>query len=103
MIRVALGLSETSPAYIAMKKFADLLARQTDGCFDVKIFHSSQLGDDAEILDKLRNGSLDMTLISSTPVAAIAKELMLFDFPFLLKDEQVVDTGAGKSVWKKYA
>jgi len=91
LIRVAFSLSQSSPSYIGMKKFAELLEQKAKGCFDVKIFHSAQLGEDAEILEKMQQGALEMTFMSSTPVAAVAKEMMLFDFPFLFQNEKAVD------------
>ncbi len=91
VIKVAFSLSESSPSYLGMKKFAELLHNKTNGRYEMKIFHSAQLGEDGEILEKMKNGLIEMTFMSSTPITAIAKELMLFDFPFLFKDEKEVD------------
>jgi len=91
IIRVAFSLSESSPSYLGMKKFAELLERKTNGRYELKIFHSAQLGEDNEMLDKIKNGLIEMTFMSSTPITAVAKELLLFDFPFLFKDERDVD------------
>jgi len=91
IIRVAFSLSESSPSYIGMKKFGELLDKKTNGRYELKIFHSAQLGEDAEMLEKIKKGQIEMTFMSSTPITAIAKELLLFDFPFLFKDEQDVD------------
>ena len=91
IIRVAFGLSETSPLYLGMKKFSELLESRTNGRYELKIFHSAQLGEDNEMLDKIKKGLIEMTFMSSTPITAIAKELLLFDFPFLFKDEHDVD------------
>lgn len=91
IIRVAFSLSESSPSYLGMKKFAELLESRTNGRYELKIFHSAQLGEDGEMLDKIKKGLIEMTFMSSTPITAVAQELLLFDFPFLFKDEQDVD------------
>lgn len=91
LIRVAFSLSDSSTSYLGMQHFAKLLNEKAPGRYEVKIYHSAQLGEDPEMLEKLQQGQLEMTFMSSTPVAAIAQEFMLFDFPFLFKDEQTVD------------
>lgn len=91
VIMVAIGQSETSPNYYGVKKFAEILAAKTNGRLAVRIFHSNQLGDDIEVLNKLQKGIVDMTLVASSQMGSIASEIKMFDFPFLFKDEQAVD------------
>lgn len=91
LIRVAFSLSDSSTSYLGMQRFAELLNQKNGGRYEIKIYHSAQLGEDPEMLEKLQQGQIEMTFMSSTPVAAIAKEFMLFDFPFLFKDEQMAD------------
>ncbi|EAS49645.1 periplasmic substrate-binding protein, TRAP-type C4-dicarboxylate transporter [Aurantimonas manganoxydans SI85-9A1] len=51
----------------------------------VKVFDSSQLGKDKDMLQKIKLGTMHMTLPSST-MPEIAAEYALFDLPFMVKD-----------------
>jgi len=90
-LRVAFGVTDKSPAYEGMKMFAKLLSERTNGHYELKIFHSAQLGDDLQLIEKLREGTLEMTFPSSPALAAFDKRFMIFDFPFMFKDEQIAE------------
>lgn len=51
----------------------------------VKVFDSSQLGNDKDMLQKLRIGTMHMTLPSSV-MPEISAEYAIFDLPFLVAD-----------------
>ncbi len=51
----------------------------------VTVFDSSQLGKDDDMLQKIKIGTMTMTLPSST-MPEIAPEYAIFDLPFLVKD-----------------
>ncbi|MDX1731834.1 MAG: TRAP transporter substrate-binding protein, partial [Aurantimonas coralicida] len=51
----------------------------------VKVFDSSQLGKDKDMLQKIKLGTMHITLPSST-MPEIAAEYALFDLPFMVKD-----------------
>lgn len=55
----------------------------------VKLFDSGQLGKDKEMMQKLKLGSIHMTLPSSI-MSSIAGEFGVFDMPFLIKDRAQV-------------
>lgn len=90
-LRVAFGVTDKSPAYAGVKRFAELLSERTQGRYELKIFHSAQLGDDLQLIEKLREGTLEMTFPSSPALAAFDKRFMIFDFPFMFKDEQIAE------------
>ncbi|WP_417847053.1 TRAP transporter substrate-binding protein [Thalassospira povalilytica] len=51
----------------------------------VKLFDSAQLGKDKELMQRLKLGTVQITLPSST-MPTIADKFALFDLPFLVKD-----------------
>lgn len=51
----------------------------------VKVFDSSQLGKDKDMLQKIKLGTMHLTLPSST-MPEIAPEYAIFDLPFMVKD-----------------
>lgn len=91
IIRAALVLSDQTAAYAGMKKFAEQLESKTSGQYELKIFHSEQLGNASQLLEKVMNGELDIVYTGTHQVAVIVKELAILDLPFLFRDEQMVD------------
>ena len=86
IIRVAFGMTDQSPSYKGMLKFAELVDHYSKGSYKVKIFHSSQLGGDIELIKKLQEGTLEMCFPSSSNVSSYDPNFMLLDFPFIFKD-----------------
>lgn len=91
IIRAALVLTDQTAAYAGLKKFAEQLERKTSGQYELKIFHSEQLGNASQLLEKVMNGELDIVYTGTHQVAVIVKELAILDLPFLFRDEQMVD------------
>lgn len=83
-LRLGIGLAETSPQYISAQYFADILDERTEGRIQVEIYPNSQIGDDAQMMEMLQTGSLDMTYPSTSPATAYVEELAVFDLPFLV-------------------
>jgi tripartite ATP-independent transporter DctP family solute receptor len=52
---------------------------------EVKVYADSQLGNDQDLMQKIKLGSVHLTLPSSI-LASIAGEYAIFDMPFLVKD-----------------
>ena len=69
-LRLAHIYPETEPATIELKNFADKVAEATDGRITIEIFPGGQLGTEAENLEGVRAGTLDMTL-GSAPFADV--------------------------------
>ena len=69
VIRVAFGLNDKSPSFVGMTKFKEIIAEKSKGRYEVQIFHSSQLGDDLGLMEKLKMGTLEMTFPSTSPIA----------------------------------
>ena len=88
VIRAALVLSDQTAAYKGLKNFSDQLGQKSSGRYELKIFHSEQLGNAAQLLEKVMKGELDIIYTGTHQVAAIVKELAILDLPFLIRDEQ---------------
>ena len=76
------SLFEASVNEFAMRANAKLAGKAK-----VTGFGSSQLGDDKELLKKLKLGTVDFALPSSV-MASVADELGVFDMPYLVKDRE---------------
>jgi tripartite ATP-independent transporter DctP family solute receptor len=62
------------------------------------IYGSSQLGDDTEMLQKVRLGTLEVSQ-PSTIMSTVLPEFGLFDMPYLVKDRAHMDCIAKEIVW----
>jgi tripartite ATP-independent transporter DctP family solute receptor len=76
------GLFDVSTKEFAKRANAKLGAKAT-----VQAFGSSQLGNDSEMLKKLKLGTLTFAL-PSTVMSTVVDEFGLFELPFLVKDRQ---------------
>ncbi|WP_113156917.1 TRAP transporter substrate-binding protein [Nitratireductor sp. OM-1] len=68
-------------------EFARRVNEKLDGEVVVKVFDSSQLGKDKDMLQKIKLGTMHLTLPSST-MPDIASEYAIFDLPFLVADRE---------------
>lgn len=84
-IVVAVGAPKNSLQGRSAEKFAtDLQARLGSG-YKVEFYSDAQLGNEKELMQKLRLGTVQFTLISSI-MTTVANEFALFDLPFLVQD-----------------
>ncbi|HEX5794714.1 MAG TPA: TRAP transporter substrate-binding protein [Geminicoccaceae bacterium] len=66
------------------------------------IYGSSQLGDDTEMLQKVRLGTLEVSQ-PSTIMSTVLPEFGLFDMPYLVKDRAHMGCIAQEIVWPLFA
>jgi tripartite ATP-independent transporter DctP family solute receptor len=64
----------------------------------IVLYHSSQLGSDGEMLQKLRLGTQDMSQ-PSTIMSSVTPEFGMFDLPYLVKDRAHMKCIAREIVW----
>ncbi|WP_422443630.1 TRAP transporter substrate-binding protein [Thermoanaerobacterium sp. DL9XJH110] len=85
-IRVGHVLAPTHPYQLGLEKFAELVSQKTNGKVKVEVFHSSQLGNERDMVEGLQLGTLEMTLVSTAPLSSFTKKFFVFDLPFIFKD-----------------
>jgi len=67
--------------------FARIANERLPAPFEVVVFGSSQLGNDQELLQRLRLGTVDFAL-PSTIMSSVADEFGLFELPYLIKNRE---------------
>lgn len=72
------------------------------GKAEVKLFDSSQLGKDKDLMQKLKLGSVHLSMPSSI-MSSIADEFAVFDMPFLVKDRDHVAAIVDQMFWSELA
>ncbi len=91
-----------SPYDLGAKKFKELLEARLPGTVEVRIFGSAQLGEDKEMLEGLRLGTLEMHVPSSV-LHSVEPMFGLFDLPFLIRDRKQIERIAEGPLGEKLA
>ena len=104
-IKFALASPDTHPAAVGMKKFAEAVAAKSGGKMKVNLFFNSALGGDQAVVSAIKGGTVEMAVMNSGILASEAKEMAIFDFPFLFANEKesdaIVDGPVGKKLHEK--
>ncbi|MGS5087920.1 TRAP transporter substrate-binding protein [Hydrogenophaga sp. A37] len=100
-LKFGLNGPEGHPAVAGMKKFKDAVEAKSGGKLKVNIFLNGSLGSDQAVVSALKGGTIEMAVMNSGILASEAKELAIFDFPFLFANEKESDAIVDGPVGKK--
>jgi TRAP-type C4-dicarboxylate transport system substrate-binding protein len=78
--------SPVGPMHEAALRFGELLREATKGQYSIKVYPSSQLGNERELTEAVTLGTVDMTLSGPTPVSWYIPEYSMVNCPFIYKD-----------------
>jgi len=79
------------PLVMGMEKFAEVVAAKSAGKIKVNLFPGGVLGSDQANVSAVQGGTLEMAVMNTGILASVAKELAVFDFPFLFANEKESD------------
>lgn len=86
-------------------QFTLALEKLMPGQFKIKVYPNRQLGDEKEMLEQVRFGTLDMDITTNAVVANVESSMMANDLPFLYPDaataHRVLDGPIGQSMLAK--
>lgn len=103
---IELKVGNTTPASgnqsISANEFARRVNAQMAGKVHVTVFDNSQLGNEREMLQKLKIGTLDLSQ-PSTIMSTVSPEFGLFDMPYLIKDRAHFQRFLAEVFWKDIA
>lgn len=78
-------------------KFKELVEKQSNGALKIELFPNCSLGDESEMIQNVRRGSLDMTVVGIGNVVPLVPGLSALTIPYLLSsDEDVVKATTGE-------
>ncbi len=100
-IKFALNGPEGHPAVAGMKKFVELVGAKSGGKIKVNLFLAGVLGSDQANVSAIQGGTLEMAVMNTGILASVAKELAIFDFPFLFANEKESDALVDGPVGRK--
>jgi tripartite ATP-independent transporter DctP family solute receptor len=87
---------------LGARKFKELLEERFPGRVEVRVFGSAQLGEDKEMLEGIRLGTLEMHVPSSV-LHSVEPMFGIFDLPFLIEDRGQVERIAEGPIGERLA
>lgn len=91
LIRFGYGLAENSNQGRAVKVFADEVQKLSGGKMKVRAIGGAALGPDNQMQQALIGGAQEMMVGSTATLVGIAKEMALWDTPFLVNNVREAD------------
>lgn len=85
-LRIGLVVPPTQQWTVSAQKFGEELSAATDKRLTVAVFPSSQLGSEAQMIQQLQAGSLDMAWLTTAELSNRVPELAALHAPFLVRD-----------------
>ena len=84
VLKAGHGGSTDTASHLALVRFADTLAKSTNGQVKVEIYPDRQLGEERELVEGLQLGSIDIAFVSN--VSTFVPQFAVLDIPFLFTD-----------------
>lgn len=96
ILKVGVGDAIDSDAGVFAKKFKEFVENKTHGAVEVQIFPNCSLGDEGEMFQNVRRGTLDMACIGVGNAVPFVSPLGVYTLPYLLtNDDEVVKATTG--------
>ena len=100
--RAADTQSEDYPTVQALRYMGRLIAENSGGRHEVKVFHSHQLGEEKETIEQTRAGAIDLNRTNATLVGAFVPAMKVLAMPFLFRSvehlQKVLDGPIGREI-----
>ena len=95
-------VNEQDSFQVAAEKFAELVEERTGGEYKIEIYPNGTLGGEADMLDSMSMGMLDMGIITSGPFVNFSEMMGVLDMPFLFASNEeayaILDGEIGKEL-----
>ncbi|MEO4054431.1 DctP family TRAP transporter solute-binding subunit [Solibacillus sp. CAU 1738] len=92
-LKMSVTVSDSSTWYIAAKKLAEDVSKETDGRITIDVFSNEQLsgGDSGKAVEGLAKGSIDLTFNSTIIYSILDARFGVASAPFLFNNHEEVD------------
>ncbi len=102
VLKAATTPDATHPYNLGLEEFGKMLEERTNGKFTLEIFPNSQLGSERESIEGVQMGTIDITVVSTAPLAGFSDAFLVTDLPFLFVDKahahKVLDGEIGQGI-----
>ena len=93
---------DNHPYNLGLVKMSELVAEKSNGAVTLDVFGNSQLGNERDLLEGLQLGSLQITCVSTAPLAGFTDSFLVFDLPFIFETTEqaraVMDSEVGTEI-----
>lgn len=86
VMRIGTGSGGKDPQSFYLDAYADALEKMSEGRIDVEVYHSGQLGNMAQLIQGVQDGSIDCVAFPTTYFSTVVPEINMLDVPYLWKD-----------------
>jgi tripartite ATP-independent transporter DctP family solute receptor len=76
------------PTVEAVKYFGELVEERTDGRYKVEVYHSAQLGQEADTIEQVRSGVIDLNRVSMAPWNSLVPVTLIPSLPYLFRSPE---------------
>jgi tripartite ATP-independent transporter DctP family solute receptor len=76
------------PTVEAVKYFGELVKERTDGRYEVEVYHSAQLGQEADTIEQVRTGVIDLNRVSMAPWNSLVPLTLIPSLPYLFRSPE---------------
>lgn len=87
-IKTGVSTVATEPPSIALKRFAKLVGERSNNRIKVQVYEGGVLGMDRDLIEGVLLGTVQMHMAANSPLATFVPELMIFEMPFLFKNNE---------------
>jgi len=96
---------EQDPYAVGARAFKAAVERETRGAIEIQLYPNRQLGDERQMLEGMRFGTVDVGIITNAVIAQIEPAFQVNDLPFLYANEaqahRVLDGKIGAELSKR--
>ena len=93
---------DAHPYNLGLVKMGELINEKTNGAVKLDVFGNSQLGGERDLIEGLQIGSVQVTCISTAPLAGFTDMFLVFDLPFIFETTEqaraVLDSEVGMQI-----
>ncbi|MBW2305734.1 MAG: TRAP transporter substrate-binding protein [Deltaproteobacteria bacterium] len=92
LLRLGHTYPKDYPTYNSAFKYAEMIKKETNGKYEIKLYPGGQLGSGRTLVKSVRSGIIEMCIVSSSTAEYFLKELALLKLPFIFKNYKHVDS-----------
>lgn len=86
VLHLALNQTETHPSYIALDNWGRYMEEQTDGRWTIDIYPNETLGAQAEAMQLVSDGSVEMAIVSGPQLENLNRDFIALNLPTTFDD-----------------
>src|SRR5262245_16949737 len=75
----------THPYHVGLTRFAEVVQKQTNGDVAVQLFPDAQLGNERDMTEGIRLGTIGVAVSSSAALSVFVKEMQVFNLPYITR------------------